>query len=260
MCTIGIVYRKSAMIIFEQCDLNKRTLFYKPKIKSNKDISYMSFERQDIEGTWCGINNYGVGFVSADCYVKDNESSSLSNNGKEFKAYENIISNYKTAREAVEFIKGFYSTSLNKGILIISDKKESYYIEGYNGEVIVVLLTPEFHPKHLVSTNHFRFIHEEVSFKENHSTYLRLTRAEEMLLKDCSLNGVKNLLKDQYYGKSVMSICRESDICPSGEKVYTTQATAIFLVNNNCNDISTYYQINGNPKENKMIFKDRIFN
>ena len=57
-----------------------------------------------------------------------------------------------------------------------------------------------------------------------------------------------------------MSICRESDICPIGEKAYTTQATAIFLVNNNCSDISTYYQINGNPKDNKMTFKDRIFN
>lgn len=258
MSTIGIVYRKSAMIIFEQCDLNKRTVFYEPKVKSNKDIRYMSFEREDINGIWCGINNYGVGFVSADSYVKDEENNILNN--AVFKAYENIVSDYKTAREAVEFMKKFYLTSLNKDILIISDKKESYYIESYKGEVIVVLLTPQFHPRYFTSTNHFRFIHEEVPFSENHSTYLRLTRAEEMLLKDCSINGVKNLLKDQYYGKSVMSICRESDICPIGEKAYTTQATAIFLVNNNCSDISTYYQINGNPKDNKMTFKDRIFN
>ncbi len=247
------------MIIFEQCDLNERRLFHEPKIKNKKDISYMSFEREDIEGTWCGINNYGVGFVSADCYVKDSKGTFLINDDNVYKAYENIISNYKTAGEAVEFIKKFYSASLSKGILIVSDKKESYYIESYNGEVIIVLLTPEFNPRYLVSTNHFRFIHEEVPFKENHSTYLRLTRAEDMLLKDCSLNGVKNLLKDQYYGRSVMSICRESDICPVGEEMYTTQATVIFLVNNNCNDIGVSYQINGNPEKNKMIFKDRIF-
>ena len=33
MSTIGIVYRKSAMIIFEQCDLNKRTVFLKEVIE-----------------------------------------------------------------------------------------------------------------------------------------------------------------------------------------------------------------------------------
>ena len=40
----------------------------------------------------------------------------------------------------------------------------------------------------------------------------------------------------------------------------TEEDIKVFLVNNNCSDISTYYQINGNPKDNKMTFKDRIFN
>ncbi len=264
MCTIGIVYRKSTMIIFEQCDLDKETLFYEPKIKNNKDIKYMSFEREGIQGSWCGVNNYGVSFVAADSFVKGEDnylhnSASKVEDSSIFKAYESIISNFKSAKEAVEFMKNFYATFYNPDILIISDRKESYYIESYHGEVVEALLAPEFHPQYFVSTNHFRFIHGGVSFEENHSTYLRLKRAEEMLLEDCSINGVKKLLKNQYYGKSVMSICRSSNICPKGEAAYNTQAAVMFVVNNNCNDISTYYEINGNPKDNKLIFKDRVF-
>lgn len=265
MCTIGTVYRKSTMVIFKQCDLDKKTLFYEPKIKCNKDIRYLSFEREGIEGPWCGINNYGVGFAAADSYVKDTKKY-LHNSISEvkddtiFKAYENIISRFKTAKEAVKFMKDFYSRFLSADILIISDKKESYYIESYNGEVIAVKFIPEFHPKYFIASNHFRFIHGAVNFEENHSTYLRLNRAEEMLLADCSVNGVKELLKDEYYGKSVLSICRSSEICPRGEDLYNTQAAAILVVNNNCNDISTYYEINGKPKDNSFVFKDRIFN
>lgn len=264
MCTIGLVYRKSTMIIFKQCDLDKRTLFYEPKIKKLNDIKYMSFEREGIDGPWCGINNYGVGFVVSHSYVKDennyfHNSVSEAKDSSVFKAYEDIISKYKTAGDALKYMKDFYFHSLSSEILIISDKKESYYVETYMGEVISVKFTPEFDPKYFIATNHFRFLHEGVDFNENRSTYLRLKRGEEMLLKDCSISGVKKLLEDEYYGKTPLSICRSSDICIKGEDLCNTQASAIFIVNNNCSDISTYYKINGNPKNNKFTFKNRIF-
>lgn len=262
MCTIGVVYRKSTLIIFKQYDSNEEILFNEPLIKEKNDIRYMSFEKQGVKGSWCGINNYGVGFTSSTPYIsksKNTMSGKFSNNNL-FEAYENIISSYKTAKEAVEYIKGFFKSFLEPNILIVSDKDESYYIEGYNGEIIAVRYTPEFHSRYFVASNLFRFIKNAVSFEENHSTYLRLNRAEDMLLRDCSINGVIELLKDQYYGNSVMSICRSNEVCLEKEEKSYTQASVIFIVNNNSKDISTYYNINGNPRDKGYIFKNYIFN
>lgn len=257
MCTIGVVYRKSNMTIFKQCDLNEKAIFYEPKICTNKDIKYLSFERSGTLGPWCGINDYGVCFVAADAYLKQGDNRIHNGAAKVkdesiFTAYEHIITKCKTANEAVEFMKSFYEDFIDPDILIISDKRESYYMEAYNKEIVVVKLISEFNRKYFLATNHFRYIHGGVTFNEDHSSYLRLHRADEILLTDCSEEGIKRLLKDKYYGESVLSICRSSNICPKGEKKYDTQATAIFTINNNFNKISCNYQINGNPIDNEF--------
>ena len=265
MCTIGTLFNGDTMIMFKQCDLDKETLFNKPKLNQKDDIKYITFERADNTGTWCGVNNYGVSFVASDPYL-DNDHNILHHNSKKeikdysiFEAYKNIISDFKTAKSAVEYMKEFYSKFLSPDILIIGDKIERYYIESYNSEVIAVKLDSSGISNFFVATNHFRYIHGAVHYSQNHSTYLRLNRAEDILNKECNLRGVIKLLKDQYYGKSVLSICRSTDIVPQNEELYKTMATSVFVLDNDSRKISCYYQVNGNPRKNKLLCIPDLF-
>ena len=62
--------------------------------------------------------------------------------------------------------------------------------------------------------------------------------------------GIFDVVSDQYFGKTVLSVCREDQQTPEQEDPYFTQATAIF----NCTDqgVNCAYQINGNPKNNSF--------
>jgi len=265
MCTIGTLFNGDTMIMFKQCDLDEETLFDMPKLNQQDNIKYITFERSDISGTWCGVNNYGVSFVSADSYLNNDNNINYHNSKKSikdssiFEAYKNIISNFKTAKAAVEYMKNFYKKFLSPDILIIGDKIERYYIEAYDSEVIAVKLDSSGISNYFVATNHFRYIHGGVDYSKNHSTYLRLNRAQEILSRQCNLRGVIKLLKDQYYGKSVLSICRSTDIVPQNEDAYRTFATSIFVLDNDSHKIGCYYQINGNPRKNKLIYIPDLF-
>lgn len=265
MCTIGTLFNGDTMIMFKQCDLDKETFFDVPKLKQKDNIKYLAFKRADNTGTWCGVNNYGVSFVATDSYMENDINIKYHNSKKDlkdysvFEAYEKIISDFKTAKAAVEYMKEFYNKFLSPDILIIGDKLERYYIEAYNSEVIVVKLDSSGICNFFAATNHFRYIHGAVHYAKNHSTYLRLERAQELLNRECNLRGVIKLLKDQYYGKSVLSICRSTDISPKDEDLYSTMATSIFIIDNECHKIGCYYQINGNPRKNKLIYVSDVF-
>lgn len=266
MCTIGTLFNGDTMIMFKQCDLDKETLFKKPVLNINDYIKYIAFERSDNNGIWCGVNNFGVSFVAADSYVQSGNDEMYHNSRKEvndssiFDAYKNIISNFKNAKSAVAYMKEFYCKYKNPDILIIGDKIERYYIEAYNSQVIVIKLDSSGISNFFTATNHFRYIHGSVNYCDNHSTYLRLERSQAILNKECNLRGVIKLLKDQYYGKSVLSICRSDEIVPKFEDSYRTFATSIFVIDNDSGRISCYYQINGNPRKNKLIFIPDVFN
>lgn len=266
MCTIGTLFNGDTMIMFKQCDLDKETLFKNPILNINDDIKYITFERADNNGIWCGVNNYGVSFVAADSYIQNGDNNFYHNSKKDikdysiFEAYKNIISNFKNAKSAVGYMKEFYYKYKNPDILIIGDKIERYYIEAYNSQVIVIKLDSSGISNFFTATNHFRYIHGGINYSDNHSSFLRLQRSQEILNKECNLRGVIKLLKDQYYGKSVLSICRSDEIVPDFEDSYKTFATSIFVIDNDCDRISCYYQINGNPRKNKLTYISNLFN
>lgn len=259
MCMIGSQLRDSFAISYKQCDLAKHTQFYEPIILNGLDgIRYLKFGREGNTGSWCGVNNYGVSVVAADAYledsvcVKDNAASTIGI----FDAYSKIVSDYKDAKSAAEFMREFYQAFLQPDILLISDAKASYYIEALNGEVIVIekQYTPHARDNYFCVTNHFRLLHGSVGYANNQSTYLRLQRGELLAAQDTS---VFEMLVDQYYGKSVMSICRDKTITPSGEEPFFTQASAVFATNGQ--QVNCAYLINGNPCSKPYVLVRDIF-
>ncbi|MEI8633347.1 hypothetical protein P4S72_17350 [Vibrio sp. PP-XX7] len=64
-----------------------------------------------------------------------------------------------------------------------------------------------------------------VNYPANHSTYLRLRRAEAILQEKPCEAGIRLLLTDQYYGKTELSVCRETEYV--GQEFHA-QAAALF--------------------------------
>jgi len=221
----------------------------------------MKFGRDGNSGSWCGINNYGVSLVAADAYIMPEMDKLIDNTqdtSKIFDAYIEAISMHKSAKTAIAYMQKFYCDFPYPDIVIIADSNESFYLETFNGETICV--NRAFYPygidNHFSSTNHFRFIHGAIDYYTNHSTYLRLERVEKLLSDPVS--NIFKILSDQYYGKSVLSICREKTIIPKGEDAYFTQASAVFSSNGNA--VNCAYIINGNPIEHQFTLIADAFN
>jgi hypothetical protein len=261
MCTIGAYFYNDYTLSFKQCDLVNTTEFYQPKILVGLDgIRYMKFGREGNNGSWCGVNNFGVSFSAADSYLNSEIESKVKCSIPTttiFDAYLKIISEHKDAYNAARFMYDFYKTFTYADIVLISDYKETYYIEAFDGEVICVKrsFSHKTNDNHFISTNHFRYIHGAVDYSNNHSTYLRLERAK--ILSQQKNKSVFNLLSDQYYGKSVNSICRSNEIVPKGEEPYFTQATAVFAANGQ--SVNCAYLINGNPQSVPFVFIQDVF-
>jgi hypothetical protein len=261
MCTIGAFFNEEYTVSFKQCDLAKPTIFHAPEILEGLNgIRYTKFGREGNTGSWCGVNNFGVSFSAADSYLNKAVAPTV-NCGiptkAVFDAYIKIIAEHKNARSAADSMCEFYKKFTEADIVLISDAKETYYIEAFNGEVICIKRSYNEHTSdnHFICTNHFRYIHGAVDYSDNRSTYLRLERAER-------LAGVENpnvfqLLSDKYYGDSVLSICRKRDIIPTGEEPYFTQATAVFATNGKTSNCA--YLINGNPQTVPFICIQDVF-
>jgi hypothetical protein len=260
MCTIGSFFNQDYTISFKQCDLKKPTKFFTPEILNGLDgIRYTKFGREGNTGSWCGVNNFGVSFSAADSYLSSTAPKVNCNIPTKvvFDAYIKIISEHKTAKKAAAFMCEFYETFIEADIVIISDYKETYYIEAYNNKVICVKRSYSERVKdnHFICTNHFRYIHGAINYNDNHSTYLRLERAE--LLAGLENPNAFELLSDRYYGDSVYSICRNCEITPDGEEPYFTQASAVFATNGKT--VNCAYLINGNPITEPFILISDIF-
>lgn len=260
MCTIGNSFYRingvNVQSVFKQCDLVNPTRFLTPVVKTavNKTegsdtpetIRYVAFTR--IRGdqcpAWAGINEYGVSFVAADSYldkskVTPNENAALDSDTV-FDMYLRIITSYKTAKEAVMMAKKYYETveyaDLLTDILLIADEKEMFFIETVNKKVRII----QRDMGHFVSTNHCRMFYEAVPYEQNHSTYLRLDRAEKILQSRADINGIGRLLRDSYYGETVWSVCRYANLTGlddgnvkqelTEEEMFYTQAAVIFTV------------------------------
>lgn len=288
MCTIGNSFYNlngiNVQSVFKQCDLVDATTFLTPVVKTasaedGTTIRYVEFTRKKGEDSpaWAGVNEYGVCFVAADSYLDSNtktaqnktaqktvqdkitQSTAGSITASVFDMYHNIVAGYTTAKAAVDMAKKFYETERYSDdmtdILMISDEKEMYFIETVNAEVRIVKRTDG----HFASANHCRMFYEAVPYEKNHSTYLRLKRAEELLQFRSDDTGIGNLLRDSYYGKTVWSICRYASVTDyDGEQVkgndedmYYTQASVIFSIKHNSAsekkpEVVCEYVINGN--------------
>lgn len=259
MCTIGNLKTEACRLTFKQCDLAKRVNFYQPQVQiADTGIHYVAFKREGSDGAWCGVNEYGVAFVAADSYVNENGDLQSVNNDI-FAQYLRIITDFKTADEAAKMMKYFYEKDfLSPDILMITDINRAFFLEAADGQVIMTERENGF----FVSTNHFRMVYGAVPYRQNHSTYLRLQRAESILQTDPTPTGVKAVLSDRYYGDSVWSICRSNTLTTPQEEPYFTQASAIFHVSMaegtkirvDCN-----YIINGNPATTDWIYWEDIF-
>ncbi|RNC85694.1 MAG: hypothetical protein ED557_02675 [Balneola sp.] len=259
MCTIGNVYSTGTKgnISFKQCDLEEATTFLTPQTTPGTDgIIYFPFLREGSKGPWAGINNFGVSFVAADNYLAfDSAQQTVTQTVSQdiFEAYTKILSDHKTASAAKDYMVDFYKTFPAADILLITDASSAWFIEANNGEIACIDRTEEF----FACTNHMRMLYQGVPYNQNHSSYLRLDRAQKILLKDTNSTGVFNVLSDQYFGSSVFSICRVNDVRPPQEDPYYTQATAIMYTDGTV--MNAVYQINGNPRTNAYVYVYDIF-
>jgi hypothetical protein len=260
MCTIGNVFTPNAIgnFSFKQCDLMDLTNFCVPNIVTGKeDIRYLPFLRNGSSGPWAGVNNYGVSFVAADSYLaKTGQLNAV--NTDIFAEYTKIISNCKTAKVAATNMYEFYQSFLSPDILQINDAKSSFFIEAHGGEkdggkVVCIERRDNF----FASTNHFRMLPGATPYVQNHSTYLRLQRAQAILQEQTSVAGITDVLTDQYFGKTVLSVCRVNQQKLPTEEPYYTQATALFFCGESC--VRCAYQLNGNPRSNTFTFIDDVF-
>lgn len=267
MCTIGVVFQEEKIITFKQCDLIPVVIFKIPETRTGSDdvVSYIALTRGDGNGRlWSGVNSDGVGFVAADAYtasslynVTDEETQAL------FAAYENSIKQCGNALDASNHLKNFYlgggdgaspfpapdivlhtgwaDNDKSKPIAIFTE-----YMPGPNNHSPVrqIIRSSGF----FVSTNHFRIQPEAITYPNNHSTYLRLSRAEKILQSTPTKEGVEDLLCDEYYGETELSICRVTNFI--GQEFHT-QATALFTADPT-QGIKCEYQVNGNPKNNPL--------
>jgi hypothetical protein len=257
MCTIGNVFSQERLgltwnSVFKQCDLEEATQFIEPSLIQDGEIRYVPFTRYKLEtGTqpaWAGVNEYGVCFVAADSYLpSDAKTASTASNETVFDMYLSLIRDFKCAAKAKDKAVQWYKDNFKNhddltDILLIADAEYSYFIEARGNIVLVIERTDKF----FCSTNHLRMIYGAQPYEQNHSTYLRLQRAEAVLNANPSHEGVGNVLRDRYYGESVWSICRSNSVSVTQERPFYTQASVIFNVpqdNNEFKDVVVEYVI-----------------
>lgn len=270
MCTIGVVFDGDIIRTFKQCDLIPATVFNEPDVRKGDGAvgSYVAMTRQGSGGIWAGVNDAGVAFVAADSYTTTAASYYTTSAQVQalFAAYEATVKKYTTAREAAASLCNFYQGKSSDGRTVAEPfpapdiSMISGWADAAKTQPIAIFIeympnpfnhdsvrTIERSDGFFASTNNFRLQPDSVDYPANHSTYLRLRRAETILQSAPSAQGIRTLLRDQYYGRTELSICRETDY-PGQE--FRTQATALFSVAKK--EALCDYQINGNPKNNPL--------
>jgi hypothetical protein len=249
MCSIGSVFTSNGVYVYKQCDLTTTKQFYEPEVRPGRS-PYIAMTREGRPGIWAGLNARGVSFVAADAYTNRTYDTPDDAVNALFGAYEASVAQSSSAAEAAKILESFYRSGYRQAlfpgpdIALFADASQAIFIEYTPGPsnhdpVRRVVVNKNF----FASTNHFRVQPDAVAYDANHSTYLRLARAETILEKDPSHDGIMSLLVDQYYGPSELSICRKQEY--AGE--YFTQATVLFG-----SDLSCEYQINGNPIDHQL--------
>lgn len=257
VCTIGNLFHDGLSYTFKQCDLVEKTEFIEPSVVNGESgIRYLPFRREGRSGDtpcWAGINNYGVAFVAADAYT--NREYQITDEWKQqiFSEYEKIISSYRTAKDAAKAMTNFYMTGFPApDIVHITDANIAIFIE-YTPAGPELIGSWERTDGFFASTNHFRMLPDAIEYDKDHSTYLRLERAEAILQSKPEIEGIAAALRDQYYGQTSLSICRVADNPPQ----YHTQANVVFMTDGKRVDCG--YILNGSPRENLYEIRPDVF-
>jgi|TARA_B100002003_G_C14049959_1_gene505731 hypothetical protein len=239
MCTIGASINNE-LILFKNCDLTKKTVFYKPKIKKGK-YKYLAMTRKGRNGCWAGINENGLGIVAADTYTKKEYKSNKKTTENIFKGYEKTISEYKNTKEALKFLKQYYKNKIKiiPDLFIIADKSNMAVFEFTPPNKFGIKIKKK---GFILRTNQFKILKDGKDKKQDPESYIRFDNALRFIKKG-SLNQIKNLCCDHKNGPSKFSVCRHGK---KGE--YKTGASVIFVVNK---DIKAYYVINNSPCKTK---------
>lgn len=280
MCTIGSIFKGGVTRTFKQCDLTDPTTFYPPQERSGLAGRYLAMTRQGRPGLWAGGNAHGLIFTAADNYTRSlpkggdaaphvlsRTSSHQQENGcvdSLFRAYETVVADFDNAAEAAAFLKDFYlhgddshpGPFESPDIALIADREQSLYLE-YSpvgdfvfdslGRILGEQGAPDVRTlsvgaDHFVSTNNCRLFNTAVTYAMNPSTYLRLDRAQALLQQRPSHDGLHQLLHDQYFGRTELSICR---VAQAPGQFYT-QASVIFSASPD--GLECEYVINANPR------------
>ncbi|MBI5496207.1 MAG: hypothetical protein HY904_14385 [Deltaproteobacteria bacterium] len=254
MCTIGSVVDRAGGRIrtFKQCDLPVLTRFLPPSVEEGADgIWYLPFRREGAAGPWAGVNNYGVALVAADAYLDPELNNPSEPEGDALEAYEHVVARFMSAQGAAEFMAGFYEDLGAPDIVLVSDPREAFLVE-YSPTWGVRVAHAE--AGFLASTNHFQLLPGGITEDQDPSTHARLARAVDLLGEDPSTDGVHDLLCDQAYGATDLSICRVAER-PGG---YFTQASVLFEVDED-GRVDCAYQLNGNPRATLWVPVPDVF-
>ena len=241
MCTIGAVLNDKGLSIFKNCDLTKNVTFYKPKKRKGK-YKYLGFTRKSRPGIWAGINEKGLGIVSADTYTKKNYKARPWTINKIFQGNEKVISKNKNVKQAIHFLKSKYKNEIKDvpDLIILGDKNNIAVFEFTPPDKFGVKIKEK---GYVLRTNQFQILKGGMSRKEDPQSYKRFDRAKELIGKSTNLNSIKSLCKDHKNGPSKFSICRHGK-----NNEYKTQASAIMTHNKNT---KAYYVKNNYPCKEK---------
>ncbi len=253
MCTVGSLVdpRTGRVITFKQCDLPEPRHFLEPELRNVPgNMPFVAFEREGGHGPWAGVNAHGVAFVAADAYLDPETAADVDPSDDLFEGYAHIVAGCRSAGSAADHMSEFYEARGTPDILVISDPDGAFLIEYSPMHGVRIAHHDE---GFVVATNHFRMLPGAIAFEDDHSTYLRLQRAEEILERDPSLRGVHALLADVHFGETEFSICRFAE----KPGLYYTQAAVIITLDEGRIDCA--YLLNGNPRDATFVPWNDVF-
>ncbi len=242
MCTIGAALKNKGVILFKNCDLDKKIKFHKPK-KERGHFNYIAFTRENRPGIWAGINEFGLGIATADTYTKKKYKAKPYTIHNIFKGNEKTIAENKDVNGAIKFLKKYYKEKIKyvPDLIIVGDKKKIAVFEFTPPNRFGIKIKKK---NYILRTNQFKILKGGLSRKEDLQSYTRIDNAKEIMSKSTSLNSIKKLLRNHKTGPSKFSVCRHGK---KGES--KTQASAIMQADKN--RVRAFYVINNFPCKEK---------
>jgi hypothetical protein len=246
MCTIGAIHNSRELIIFKNCDFEKKLLFYKPQKRKGK-YHYLAFARNNRPGLWAGINQFGLGIVAADTYTKKTYKEGPHTTNGIFKGYEKTISDYKNVDEALGFLKDFYKNKIKvvPDLVMVADREKMAVLEFIPPNKFGIKIKKN---GYLLRTNQFKMLKGGKNKNQDLESYIRFENALKKIKLGKSVNSIINLCRDHTSGPSKFSVCRHGK-----NNECKTQASAVMIAGAG---VTVHYVINNFPcKKRYQIIK-----